>query len=185
MSSLFAQDRQEIVLTLEEISVSDKLAHFNKGEAFRYNFKFREAVQEYEKVLSLGEISGKESEAHYNIGLCYTWTQDFQEARQIFAEVKKTHANDNTATAFAEYGLAWVDTREGKYLDAIDRLQQRLKDKPGADKEYNAVMRFHIGRVYLKHLKDYDKAKDEFRKVAATYPNSEIAKHPYMKLIKD
>ena len=58
MSALFAQDKQEIVVTINGISIDDKIAHFNKAEELRNQMKFAEALEEYNYVISPGELSG-------------------------------------------------------------------------------------------------------------------------------
>ena len=41
-------------------------------------------------------------------------------------------------------------------------------------------MQFHIGRIYAKHLHDYDNAKNAFQLVLDKYRDSQIANHPYL-----
>jgi len=181
---LLAQQKQELMVTIEPLSSSDKLIHFNKAEDFRTQMKFREAIAEYQQVILPGDPCGKEAEAHYDIGICYTWLLNMEKATETFKEVIKSYSDDGIATAFAEFGLAWVETQQGKYYDAINRLQRKLAENTCPDVEHCAVMQFHIGRIYLVHLHDYENARAAFQKVLDNYPNSKISNHPFLDDLK-
>ncbi len=183
-SNLLAQHTQQINIIIEGISSADKEAHFNKGEEFRQQLKFRQAIKEYQQVISGGEPCGLESAAHYNIGLCYTWLNDLEKAKATFEEVIQTYPKPDIAVAFAEYGLAWVETKQGKYYQAIHHLQQKIDENSCNNSELCAEMQFHIGRIYAKYLHDYATAKKAFQLVWQKYPNSQIAYHPYLDEIR-
>jgi TolA-binding protein len=123
----FAQDKQEIVVTINGISSGDKLTHFNNGESLRKQNKFFEAIEEYKQVISSGELCGKEAESHYNIGLCNTWFFELDKAEIVFHEVIKNYPDDDLATGNSEFCLAWIDVQKGNYNSAIDRLQNTLE----------------------------------------------------------
>jgi hypothetical protein len=46
--------------------------------------------------------------------------------------------------------------------------------------ELCARILFEIGRVYSLYLCDYDRARDAFLEVLTLYPNSNMAKHPWL-----
>ena len=125
-----------------------------------------------------------------NLRLCITldyvitWIQDFKQAREYFDAIIDSYSDDHKATAYAEYGLAWIDTKEGNYTSAIERLEQKLNEKNCPDTEHNAVMQYQIGRIYLVYLKNHDKANKAFRKVLDNYSDSKISDHYYMKQFK-
>ncbi len=178
--ALFSQNVQEIEIVIGTYSATEKMKIFETAEDLRVNYKFRDAIEEYKKVISGEKNSGKESEALYNIGLCYTWLQDFKEARKYFVSIIESFPEDHKATAYAEYGLSWIDTKEGNYAQAIKRLEQKLSEKNCPDKEHNAIMQFQIGRIYMVYLKNQSKAKSVFRKILDDHPYSKIRKHPYI-----
>src|SRR3990172_1086439 len=183
--ALFAQNPQEIVLTIEGLSVDEKLNHFNNGEALRGQMKFMDAIAEYEKVIISGETCGKESEAHYNIGLCYTWLGKLDSAAAIFEDVIRIYPGDGLAVGYAQYGLAWVDVQKENYENAIVRLKNTLNSQVCKDIELNAMMQFAIGRIYGAYLRDWQKAGEFFKLVLEKYPNTKVANHPYVKQLKD
>lgn len=123
---IFSQKTQEIVIPIEGTSSGEKASHFEKGEFFRTQMRFADAIREYRKVILPGELCDKESEAHYNIGLCYTWLGKLDSARIVFEEVIRTYPHDGIAVGWAQYGLTWVDIQKGKYQQAIERLQNKL-----------------------------------------------------------
>ena len=172
--------QQEVVVPIEGISSSDKLTHFYNGEELRKERKFIEAIEEYKMVIGGGELCGKEARAHYTIGICYTWLSDLEKAGETFKQVNQTYSDDSKATAFAEYGLAWVEIQQGKYYEAIGRLQQKLDENPFEDYEHCARMQFQIARVYLSYLHDYERGRAALQKVLDLYPNSRISNHPFL-----
>jgi len=133
ISSLCAQNRQEIEIIIDSLPGGDKENHYYKGEELREKFQFEAAIYEYQQVLSGGELCGLESKAHYNIGLCYTWLQLSDEARKTFMEVIQLYPKEDLAVAFAEYGIAWIDTREGYSASAIANhpYLDKLRGGPG------------------------------------------------------
>jgi TolA-binding protein len=183
-TKLLAQQKQELVVTIEPLSSSDKLLHFTKAEDFRKQMKFREAIAEYQQVILPGDPCGKEAEAHYDIGLCYLWLVKLDTAETVFHEVMKTYPDSNEVIAFSRYGLSWIDVQRGKFQDAIDRLQLTLDQKVYADKEFCAKAQFEIGRIYLVFLHNNDKAEQAFRRVLDDYPDAEIIKHPFLEKLK-
>jgi tetratricopeptide (TPR) repeat protein len=183
-TSLLAQHKQELVVTIEPISSSDKLIHFAKAETLRTQMNFREAIAEYQQVIAPGDPCGKEAEAHYDIGLCYLWLVKLDTAATVFHEVMKTYPDSNEVIAFSHYGLSWIDVQRGKFQDAIDRLQQTLNQNLYPEKEFCARVQFQIGRIYLVFLHDYAKADQAFRKVLEKYPDSEIINHPFLEKLK-
>lgn len=180
--SLLAQ--QQLVVTIEPLSSSDKLLHFAKAETLRTNMKFREAIGEYRQVILPGEICGKEAEAHYDIGICYTWLGKKDSAQVIFQQVIKTYPDNMEVVAFSRYGLSWVDVQRGKFQPAIERLQQLLDQTFYPDKEFCARAQFEIGRIYLVFLHQAEQAEQAFRKVLANYPDAEVANHPFLAKMK-
>lgn len=180
--SLMAQ--QELVLTIEPLSSSDKLLHFARAETLRTKMKFREAIGEYRQVILPGELCGKEVEAHYDIGICYAWLGKKDSAEVVFQQVIKAYADNAEVLAYSQYCLSWVDVQRGKFQPAIDRLQQLLDQNFYPDKEFCARAQFEIGRIYLVFLHQAEQAEQAFRKVLANYPDAEVANHPFLAKMK-
>jgi len=183
-TKLLAQQQQELVVTIEPLSSSDKLLHFARAEDFRNLTKFREAIAEYQQVILPGDPCGKEAEAYYDVGLCYLWLVKLDTAETVFHEVMKAYPDSNEVIVFSRYGLSWIDVQRGKFQDAIDRLQLTLDQKVYADKEFCAKAQFEIGRIYLVFLHNQEKAAQAFRKVLAAYPDAEITNHPFLEKLK-
>jgi TolA-binding protein len=179
--SLFAQNNTEITLTIDAIPTTETSLQFNNAESLRKEFKFAEAIQEYENVINSKEETVLKPEATYNIGLCYTWLNNFESADYYFKKVINEHKNNLLAVSFANYGLAWIKVQEGKFYEAIEILEDELNSKNCTDYEHNAVMLFKIGKIYLKYLQNPQKAQEIFANVKDTYPDAEILNHPYLK----
>jgi len=188
VTTIRAQNKQEVVVTIEGFTPQEKLVHFYKGEELRNQMKFAEAIEEYNYVIGPGELCGKEAEAHYDIGICYTWLGKKDTAEAVFQEVMNTYPDSNEVIAFSRYGLSWIDVQRGKFQDAIGRLQQTLQqtldENIYPEKEFCARAQFQIGRIYLVFLHDYERAEQAFRKVMEKYPDSEIINHPFLEKLK-
>ena len=179
-TSILAQEKQEVVLTLKGVSSNEKMDHFNKAEELRLNGKYREAIKEYEKVLSPGEKCGKEYEAHYDIGICHIFIGKNDDAEAIFKKVIETYPNNGEAVAYSKYCLSWVDVQRENYYAAIDRIEKTLQAKTWMDSEFSSRAEFQIGRIYLAFLHDYKKAEYVFQAVLRKYPDSKITEHPFL-----
>jgi len=183
-SFLFAQDKQEITVTIEYVTSEEKLVHFNQGEDLRKQFRFNDAITDYEQVLTGSEKSGKEPEACYNIGLCYCWLNDFENARFYFTKVINEYKTEPLVVSFSQYGLSWIKEQEGKYYEAIEILERELNSKNCSDYEHNAVMLFKIGKIYQNDLLDFDKAQEVYRRLIAEYPKAKIINHSFLNNLK-
>jgi len=181
---LIAQNFQEIIVTIEKIPSEEKLLHFNNGEKYREQMRFREAISEYKKVIDKGSSCTKESEAHYNIGLCHTWLGNLDSAEAVFNTIISAYQSDGLAIGFTQFGLAWIDVQREEFDRAIQRLQQTLDSKVCPNREHNAMIQFQIGRIYMNYLNDMEKAREVFKLVLEKYPNTEITNHPYLDGLK-
>lgn len=184
MTTLLAQNRQEIVLTIEGIASSDKVMHFNRAEELRKKMKFREAIEEYQKVISGGQACGKESEAQYDMGICYLWLGKLDSAEAIFQSVMQIYPDDHVVIAYTKFSLSWIDVQRGNFQAAINCIQQTLDQKHCSEIEYCSVAQFEIGRIYLVYMHDHESAETAFRKVLEYYPNSRITEHPFLQKLK-
>lgn len=182
--SFLAQDKQEIVLTITGLPASDKLDHFNTGEALRKQMNFQEAIKEYRIVITPGEYCDKEPEAHYNIGLCYTWLGELDSASTVFNDVIKTYPANGMAVGYAQYSLAWIEVQRTEFEKAIERLQNILDNKVCEDVEFNAMVLFEIGRIYGAYLNDWEKAHEIFNLVLEQYPGTKVTNHSFITGLK-
>lgn len=182
--TLESQNRQKIVITVNGVTSSEKLKHFDIGEGYRKQMRFQEAIQEYRKVLAGGEKCDKESEAHYNVGLCHTWLGDLDSAQTVFNKVIETYPGDGMAFGYAQYGLAWVEVQRKEYDKAVERLQKTWDSRVCPDREQNAEILFQIGRIYGSYQGDFAKAKEIFRQVLEKYPDASITEHPFLSELK-
>jgi tetratricopeptide (TPR) repeat protein len=178
--SLFAQNNTEITLTIDAIPTTETSLQFNSAEKLRKEFKFAEAIQEYENVINSKEETVLKPEATYNIGLCYTWLNNFESADYYFKKVINEHKNNLLAVSFANYGLAWLKVQEKKYYEAIEILENELNKNECNDYEHNAVMLFQLGKIYQKYILDFNKAEDIYKNLIASYPKAKIISHPFL-----
>ena len=174
-------DDKEIVVT---IGGPDRSV-LEDGDALRKSFKFREAIEYYQNVLDDEDADIEiKKEAKYNIGLCLIWLGEYDEAGEVFNEMLSAYSDDGNATGYAQYCLAWIEVQEGKYHEAVARLQNKLAEKNCTDIELCARTQFKIGKIYLAFIDDYEKAQEAFQKVLQDYPDTKIAGHPYVKADK-
>ncbi len=181
---VFAQDPQEVVVTITGAKAEAKLEFFKQAEELREARQYKDAIAAYQKVIGVGELCGKEAEAHYCMGICYTWMGKRNEAGAIFTEVLKKYPDNNEVMAYTQYGLAWVEMQSLKFEDAISRLQKTLDTNPYKDEEFCARAMFQIGRIYHSFIKDDLKANQAFQAMAAKYPTTKYMDHPFVSRIK-
>jgi len=175
-----AQEK-EIVITIGDIDRS----LIAEGDSLRKAYKFREAVASYQKFLATqGAPVSLRAEAEYNIGLSYTWLGEYDSAEAVFTRMLDTYKDNPNAVGYAQYCIAWVEVQKGKYREAIARLEGSLARGNITERELAARTQFLIGRTYVLFLNDPSNARVEFVKVITNYPETEIAKHPYVTALK-
>lgn len=151
------------------------------GDTLRARFKFREAIEAYTAALNTPNLDKRvRAEAEYNIGLSRTWLGEYEEAKRVFRGMLDTYADNSNAVGYAQFCLAWIEVQEGKYTEAISRLEASLAKGNITDRELAARTRFKIGKVYQGYLFDEAHARECFVQVRKEYPDTRIARHPYV-----
>ncbi len=150
-----------------------------EGDTLRARFKFREAIEAYMEVLNTPNLDKRvRAEAEYNIGMSRTWLGEYEEAKRVFMGMLERYSDDPNAVGYAQFCLAWIEVQEGKYTEAISRLEASLAKGAITDRELAARTRYLIGRTHLLFLNDPDRARTEFLKVLSSYPDTRTAEHP-------
>jgi len=171
----------EIIVTIGAV---DRSA-IAEADTLRKHFKFREAIAEYQKMLEKqGLPTALRAEAEYNIGLSHTWLGEYDQAMTVFNHMLDEYKSDSNSVGYAQYCLAWVEVQKGKYREAIARLERSLALGNITDQELAARIQFLVGRTYLLFLREPASARVAFKKVLATYPDTETAQHPYIAKLK-
>ena len=168
-----------IVVTLSEPDRSALL----EGDTLRKARKFNEAIAAYQGIIKNTEVErAVRDEARYNIGLCKLENGDYADATARFNDMFTDFAGDGNALAHVQYCHAWIEVQEGKYDEAIARLDQSLGSEGFTDRELRARTLFMVGRIYANFLQDYERAKPVFERVRNEYPDTKAAEHPYLKI---
>jgi tetratricopeptide (TPR) repeat protein len=167
----------EIVVTIGEV---DRSA-IAEADTLRKQFKFKEAIAEYQKVLETqGLPLSLRAEAEYNIGLSHTWLGEYDQAEAVFNHMLDTYKDDPNAVGYAQYCIAWVEIQKGQYQGAIARLEQSITAGNITDRELAARTLYLEGRTYLMFLDNHTNASAIFQKIRSIYPDTRIGKYRYI-----
>jgi tetratricopeptide (TPR) repeat protein len=100
-----------------------KERHWNRGEKYFSENKFKEAIIEYKNVL---QIEPKDSKARYKLGLSHLKTGQFREA---FSELSKTVELDgNISDARLQLGNLYLVSRNAQ--KAREQAEKVLEKEP-------------------------------------------------------
>ena len=102
----------------------------------------------------------------------------------FFKKMLVTYKDNANAIAYAHYCLAWLEVQKAKYQEAIERLQASLNSNTITDRELASRTQFMIGRTYMLHLHDNEKADQAFIKVLSDYPGTKKADHTFLVHLK-
>jgi len=151
------------------------------GDQLRKTRKFREAIASYRDDLDSGALDIEaQKEAKYNIGLCRISLGEYTEAKMDMKALIRDHGDDGNARAYAAYCLAWIDVQEGSYTDALAKLNAAFDSGTVSDTELKARILLKTGKIHLAWLNDFETARTIFKRVAAEFPNTKMAEHPYV-----
>ncbi|MGD8779167.1 MAG: tetratricopeptide repeat protein [Ignavibacteria bacterium] len=184
INKMTAQDKNEITITIDSIPNNSMSVHFVNAEELRKEFKFEEAINEYQEMINSKENNDLTPEATYNIGLCYCGLNDLENAGFYFTKVINEYKTDPLVVSFSQYGLSWIKVKESKFDEAIEILENELNSKNCNDYEHNAVMLFKIGKIYQNCLQDYEKANEIYKQLIANYPDAKIIDHPILDYLR-
>jgi tetratricopeptide (TPR) repeat protein len=172
---------REIVVPLGD---SDRSA-LAEGDTLRKAHKFREAIEAYGKAIDSGITdTAILAEAEYNIGLSHTWLGEYDKAGLVFNHMLAAYKDNPNAVGYAEYCLAWIEVQKGKYKEAVARLEKTSGLRNITDRELAARIRYFAGRTNLLFLNDPLRAVSSFRTIQEKYPDTNIARHPYIAMTK-
>jgi len=172
-----AEPGNEIVATIGEV---DRSA-IALGDTLRKQRKFNEAIAEYRTVLETQGIPvSLKAEAEYNIGLSHTWLGEYDQAAAVFNRMLDVYKDDPNAVGYAQFCIAWIEIQKGKYIEAIARLERSIAAGNITDRELAARTQYLVGKTYFMFLNDPVRARTAFNAVQSNYPETHIAKHPYI-----
>jgi tetratricopeptide (TPR) repeat protein len=165
-----AKDYDEAIAIFQQIASEEgeytNRARFYLGECYKYQFKWDQAVAEYQKVVdSEPRMSFLASEARDAIAR-------IREGRRDIERLKILHENNPGTEIAADSLLELGSVYENKLEDfqnAIKTYNQLIEEFPGSPKAAQAQI--NIGNLYFYKLYDYNKAWAEFKKVnSENYP---------------
>ena len=153
----------------------------SEGDRLRKSLRFDEAIETYEASLDAGDLDADAvKETRYNIGLCLLWLGDYDAAEADFTALAEDYPGDGDAAGYAAYCLAWMDVQRGEYAAALATLNGQIAKGAVEDEELRARLLFMTGKIHLAFLNDFASARSIFKRVAADYPGTKIAAHPWV-----
>jgi len=140
-------------------------ARFYMGECYKYQFKWDEALTNFQMVVDTEKTTYLAAEARNRIS-------QINEGRKDVERLKIIHDNnpgtDMASDALLELGSVY-NNKLNDYKQSLDTYNQLITEFPGTSKA--AQGQVEIGYIYLYKLYDYDTAFKEFGKVnAQNYP---------------
>jgi tetratricopeptide (TPR) repeat protein len=132
-------------------------AHYNLGNIFLSQNKFKQAIGEYEKAVS---INPKYTKANINLSVALERESRFDEAIEYADKTVKTEPNN----VDAHYNLAIALAQQGRLDEAIDHFGKTIEIDPN-----NVDAHFGLAQalVYKNRLQE---AADEYRQVLRLQP---------------
>ncbi len=137
---------------------SKAVREFEKANKLKGQGKLEAATTHYQRAL---EISPDFYPALNNLGSIYLRQNDIARAKAAF--LKSLDLNVDDGEAYINLGNVLYD--EGKYREAVERLEEGLKRSPGS-----AVGHLFLGSTYLK-LGELEKAEANLKQAYALDPS--------------
>jgi len=135
--------------------------------------KFNQEMNYYKKALEIyqniyGETDKKVEDVCEALASGYWMEGIHEEAEKYYEkliEIKKALRGENSMEMASLYErLAISCEKTEKYRKAVDyfRKAYEIKKDVGAESDSFSLLWMKIGRIYLEHLKEYDKAKESY-----------------------
>lgn len=145
---------------------------FQKADKALAEGKFNEAIKSYKDITRFFPKSSESPKAQFLIGITYLdKLNDPQNAEESFKELLKDFPDFDLEKNL--YDKAQEAQSNNKSELAIKIYEQILTLFPQSPNDYKA--QFLIGFVYSEQLRDYEKAKEAYKKVIEKYPSSDLA----------
>jgi tetratricopeptide (TPR) repeat protein len=150
----------------KEASESKQMAEqlYNAGYLFSLLGQHEEAIRLFDKSLAIEPTA----EAYTYKGWAYSHMGDFR--RAIEEAEKAIRLDPDFGNPYNDIGVYLVEL--GKEEEAVAYLERAMKAKRYCCYQFP---HFNLGRIYLKR-KEYDKAREEFKKSLAIDPDYEPAR---------
>ena len=139
-----------------------------RGDMYRLLKQWRSAILSYRTAELLNPYGEAIPQALINIGNVYfRRLENNKLARLVFQETIDKFPADPEA-ARASILIAEIDQAEGNYAQAVVQLEDTAKRFPFPEMRMEAYAR--IGKIYLDHLEDPEKAVAFYERVVSEFP---------------
>ncbi len=134
------------------------------GNTYSAMGEWDKAIESYELIIE-DPFYGTPHFALSNMGLAYYQKKDFAQAERYLLEALKI--NPDFINALGGLGVLYID--QGRYEEAVSRLERAVRKEPKVAQQY-----FELGRAY-RAMKNNVRARAEFSRAAELAPDSPIA----------
>lgn len=132
--------------------------YYQRGRIYEYQKNYESAKDELITAIQLGQ-----DEAVLLLGRVYLEMEDSASARSMYQD----YLNESEHDAQAYNGLAMCDIYEGKYEDAMEKVQSGLA--VSTEEEQQGLLYNEI--VIYEYQKKFDVAKEKMEQYLAKYPD--------------
>ncbi len=136
--------------------------HANRGVAYLEQFRFTDAVAEFEALVALVP---ERAAAHINLGIAYFNQRDFERA---FESLKKAERLE-PSNIYVHYNLGLIYKLTGKTEEAAAAFEKVASADP-----QDAMTQYYLGTLYA-NLGRLEDAAARLRRAIAIQPNNESA----------
>lgn len=133
------------------------LEHNHRGVALMDQFKFEEAVREFQAIL---EINPRIVAAHVNLGIAHFYRQEYEEAVRALQKALELDPRQ----VHAHYVLGLIYRNQDRVEEAISAFEKVLERDP-EDPSTN----YYLGLLYSRQ-RDYNRAQEYLRRVIEREP---------------
>jgi len=159
------QEAEQALLSCLELNPKFNTAHNALGTTYYSWGKYDQAIESFKKFEASTEKKKQKKKAQKYIGLAYTklGSQELKDKnyKRATEHLMNAVANYNYDAAYLKLADIYIET--GKYADALQAADNAINYRSKKSKVPKGAPYFYKGLAF-KGMKQYDKAKESFRK---------------------
>lgn len=149
-------------VTSSQMDSQESEARANRGIALLEQFRFAEAIEEFESLVALQPDSAA---AHVNLAIAFFNQRDFEQARKTLEKARDLDSD----SPYVHYNLGLIHKLQGRTEEAITAFEEVEQQDPT-----DSMTHYYLGTLYA-NLGDLEKAASHLRTTVRLQPSNEAA----------
>jgi tetratricopeptide (TPR) repeat protein len=124
------------------------LPRYEMANYYFINGRIEDAIKEYKTIIAIEPDNPDFASIYANLGFLLIDTDKLDEAEKSFKKGREVN-QDKGKDFYFQDGIGWLSYKKGNYKEAIEMLEESMKNTPPDNTQFLANEHYHLGMVYM------------------------------------